>query len=95
MSTKEFSIKEGDITTLSSSEIKYLLAKEGLWPQYTKRIKNLEKIESELWAIYEKEYDLTKKANLLINLGDLQSLIANCYSAARNVIESDKGDLSK
>ena len=48
------------IQHLNCDEIKHILLQNGLWPQFTKRIKNLEKVEQEFWNLYEKQ-DLKQK----------------------------------
>lgn len=84
-----------NIQNLSCDELKHVLLKHGMWPQYTKRIKNLEKVEDEFWVLYQQEVDLVKKSRLLENIANLQSITANCYAAAKEVIiAAQKGELS-
>ena len=65
-----------------------------MWPQYTRRIKNLEKVEREFWKLYEKEVDLVKKGKTLEDITNLQSLLSNCYVNAKELlIETKKGEL--
>jgi len=71
---------------LSCDEIKEQITKYGLWPMIALRIKNLEKIESECWKNYQREYDTEKRQKVLIDISNLQTIIANCYDAARTVL---------
>ena len=82
------------LENLSCNEVKHLLLKDGLWPQYTKRIKNLEKVEHEFWNLYNKQVDSQQKLRTLENIANLQAIIANCYASAKELlIESKKGEL--
>ena len=83
-----------NIQNLSCDELKHLLARFGLWPQYTRRIKNLEKVEQEFWSLYKQEVDLGKKVRTLENIVNLQPLVSNCYNTAKDfLIEAKKGEL--
>lgn len=75
-----------DITKLSSNEIKSKIQREGIWPQYTQRIKSLEKTEQELWKLFSQENDSSRKRAILEDLVNLQPIIANCYDAAQSII---------
>jgi len=82
------------IDNLSCQEIKHVLINHGLWPQYTKRIKNLEKIEHQLWKLYFKQVDFEQKTRTLENIANLQPIISNCYVTAKEfLIAGKKGDL--
>ncbi len=81
-----------NIQNLTCDEIKHVLIRNGMWPQYTRRIKNLEKVEQEFWKLYEQEIDLEKKAKLLEDIADMQSVVSNCYSAAKDFLVSAKKD---
>jgi response regulator RpfG family c-di-GMP phosphodiesterase len=95
---KKFHILDGelqDIQNLTCDELKQVLIHNGIWPQYTKRIKNLEKVEQEFWNLYEQEIDLVKKARILEDIGNLQSVVSNCYATARDIIiPPKKGELN-
>ncbi|MBS1268513.1 MAG: hypothetical protein MAG458_01242 [Nitrosopumilus sp.] len=54
-----------DITKLSSSEIKSKIQREGIWPQYTQRIKSLERTEKEFWELFVQENDSARKRTIL------------------------------
>lgn len=83
-----------NIQNLTCDEIKHILIRQGMWPQYTKRIKNLEKVEQEFWKLYEQEVDLEKKIRTLENIANLQSIVSNCYGTAKEfLIASKKGEL--
>ena len=87
MSTKH---SKDDITNLSSSEIKSKIQREGIWPQYTKRIKSLERTEKEFWKLFTQENDSARKRTILEDLVNLQPIMANCYDAAQKILLPDK-----
>ena len=97
VSRKQFEIDNGqpdNIQNLSCDELKHVLVKCGVWPQYTRRIKNLEKAEIEFWKLYDQEVDLVKKTRTLENIVNMQSIISNCYGAAKEfLIDAQKGEL--
>ena len=82
------------IQDLNCDEVKHILLHQGFWPQYTKRIKNLERVEEELWNLSEKQLDSQQKLRTLENIANLQSIIANCYAAVKELlVETKKGEL--
>ena len=82
------------IQNLNCDEVKHILLQNGLWPQFTKRIKNLERVEQEFWNLYQIQVDSEQKTRTLENIANLQSIIANCYAAAKEfLIASKKGEL--
>jgi len=83
MSTKH---SKDDIINLSSNEIKSKIQREGIWPQYTQRIKSLEKTEQEFWKLFSQENDSARKRAILEDLVNLQPVIANCYDAAQSML---------
>ena len=98
VSRDKFSICDGqldNIENLSCDELKHVLVRHGIWPQYTRRIKNLEKVEREFWNNYEQEVDLVKKNRTLEDIANLQSVISNCYNTAKEIlIASHSGELN-
>jgi hypothetical protein len=89
VSQDKFSICDGqldNIENLSCDELKHVLIRHGIWPQYTRRIKNLEKVEREFWKNYEQEVDLVKKNRTLEDIANLQSVISVCYNAAKEFL---------
>jgi len=78
-----------NIQNLNEDEIKHLIVKDGLWPPYTRRLKNLEKVDEHLWRIFYQEYNLENKLKILEDIANLQPIISKCYSAAREIIEYD------
>ena len=98
ISQKKFYVLDGqpdDIQNLTCDELKHVLIHNGIWPQYTRRIKNLEKIEQEFWRLYEQEVDIGKKSKLLEDIANLQSVVSNCYATARDIIiPPKKGELN-
>ena len=93
----KFQICDGqpeNIQNLSCDELKHILLRHGMWPQYTKRIKNLERVEREFWKLYDQEVDLVKKGNLLEDIANMQSIVSNCYATAKEfLVASKKGEL--
>jgi len=77
-----------NIQSLSSDEIKHVLVRHGIWPQYTKRIKNLEKVEQEFWKLYNQEVNLVKKGKILEDIANLQPIVSNCYAGAKELLTS-------
>ena len=98
VSRNKFSICDGqldNIENLSCDELKHVLIRHGIWPQYTRRIKNLEKVEREFWKNYEQEVDLVKKNRTLEDIANLQSVISVCYNTAKEfLVGSTKGELN-
>ena len=95
ISQTKFHIFDGqpdDIQNLTCDELKHVLIHNGIWPQYTRRIKNLEKIEQEFWKLYEQEIDIIKKTKILEDIGNLQTIVSNCYATARDIIIPPKKD---
>jgi hypothetical protein len=89
LSQDKFSICDAqldNIESLSCDELKHVLIRHGMWPQYTRRIKNLEKVEREFWKNYEQEVDLVKKNRTLEDIANLQSVISVCYNAAKEFL---------
>lgn len=84
--SENYQEQNDNIQNLNSDQIKHNLIQNGLWPQYTKRIKNLEKVEQEFWNLFENEQDHTKRLRTLENIANLQALISNCYVAAKEII---------
>jgi hypothetical protein len=98
VSRNKFSICDGqldNIESLSCDELRHVLIRHGIWPQYTRRIKNLEKVEREFWKNYEQEVDLVKKNRTLEDIANLQSVISVCYNTAKEfLVGSAKGELN-
>ena len=85
MSENEF-----DISHLSSAEIKCKIQRNGIWPQYTQRLKSLERAQKELWNLFAEENDTGRKRVILEELVNLQSVLANCYDTAKTMLLQDK-----
>ena len=85
MSENEF-----DITSLSSAEIKSKIQREGIWPQYTQRIKSLERAEKEFWILFSQENDSARKRAILEDLVNLQPILSRCYDAATTMLVPEK-----
>ena len=82
------------IQDLNCDEVKHILLHQGFWPQYTKRIKNLERVEQEFWNLYQIQVDSEQKLRTLENIANLQSIIHQCYTTAKEfLIKSKRGEL--
>jgi hypothetical protein len=57
-----------DVENLTSTELKSKIQREGIWPQYTQRIKTLERTEKEFWNLFAQEVDSAKKRAILEDL---------------------------
>ena len=76
-----------DIENLSPTEIKSKILRDGIWPQYTQRIKTLERTEKEFWKLYAKENDPGRKCAILEDLVNLQPAISRCYDTAQTMLQ--------
>lgn len=85
MSENEFNVEN-----LSSTEIKSKILREGIWPQYTQRIKTLERAEKEFWGLFAKENDPGRKCAILEDIVNLQPAISRCYDTAVSMLIPDK-----
>ena len=85
MSENEF-----DIAHLSSAEIKCKIQRDGIWPQYTQRLKSLERTQKEFWKLFAEENDSGRKLVILEDLVNLQSVLAICYDTAKKILLPDK-----
>lgn len=81
---------EFDITNLSSTEIKSKIQREGIWPQYTQRIKTLERAEREFWILFAQENDSARKRAILEDLVNLQPILSRCYDTATTMLVPEK-----
>jgi len=79
-----------DISKLSSNELKSKIQRDGIWPQYTQRIKSLERTEKEFWELFTQENDSARKRAILEDLVNLQPIIANCYDSAQSMLLPNK-----
>ena len=84
MSTKH---PKNDVTNLTSNEIKSKIQREGIWPQYTQRIKSLERAEKEFWKLFTKENDTARKCAILEDLVNMQPVISKCYDTAQTMLQ--------
>jgi hypothetical protein len=64
-----------------------LIAAEEFSAQHIQRIDTLKTIENELWSCYHSEQNPSKKANILIQISELQELLAAFYDSSRWVLE--------
>jgi len=85
MSKNEFNIENS-----TPIEIKSKIQREGIWPQYTQRIKTLERAEKEFWKLFAQENDSLRKRAILEDLVNLQPVLSNCYTTAVSMLIPDK-----
>ena len=71
---------------LGCNEIKQFIQRDGLWPHFARRIKNLEKAEKEFWSLYNAESDYSKKRQILEDIVNMQSIISNCYAGVGDIL---------
>ena len=87
MSTKH--LKDDD-SSLPPSKLKSKIQREGIWPQYTQRIKTLERTEKEFWKLFSQENDSARKRAILEDLVNLQPVLSNRYTTAVSMLIPDK-----
>jgi len=75
------------IDNLYSDEIRNKILREGIWKPYTERIKNLERVQEELWKLYDSNCNVDDKRKILDDIVNLQLVIANWYASSLKVIE--------
>ena len=75
------------IQSLCPNEIKNQILKEGIWKQYTDRIKNLITSQEKLWELYYVESKFENKREILEDIINLQPVINNWYVASKKIIE--------
>ena len=71
----------------STHERLNLVASEQFLSQHLSRIDNLTTIESELWTQYHLEKNPTKKANILMQLAEIQQYLSSYYDMTQYVME--------
>jgi len=76
-----------DISKLSANEIKSKIQREGIWPQYTQRIKSLERTEKEFWELFVQETNSSLKRAILEDLVNLQPILSRCYDTAQTMLQ--------
>jgi hypothetical protein len=64
-----------------------LVASEEFLSQHLSRLDNLKTIENELWTQYSKETNPTKKANILMQLAELQQYLSSFFDSTTYVME--------
>lgn len=73
-----------------SNKLKSKIQREGIWPQYTQRIKSLERAEREFWKLFAQENDPGRKCAILEDLVNMQPVISRCYDTAKTMLLPDK-----
>lgn len=63
-----------------------LIASEEFSAQHIQRIDTLKTIESELWNNYHAEQKPTKKSNILMQIAELQQLLAAFYDSTQYIM---------
>jgi len=64
-----------------------LIAKSQFVDQHLERIDQLELVNQELWQQYKQEQNPSKKANILMQIAELQTFISPYYSASKRIME--------
>lgn len=76
-----------DTYNTCAENIKNQILKEGIWKQYTYRIKNLLLCQDKFWELYNAESNLEGKRHILEDLVNLQPVIADWYNSSKKIIE--------
>jgi hypothetical protein len=63
-----------------------LIASQEFTAQHIQRIDTLKTIESELWNNYHTEQNPTKKSNILMQIAELQQLLAAFYDSTQYIV---------
>lgn len=71
----------------STSERLNLIASEEFLSQHITRLDNLKTIEKELWNNYHLQKDPTKRANILMQIAELQTYLSSYYDSTRYVLQ--------
>lgn len=71
----------------STHERLNLVASEQFLQQHLSRIDNLTTIENELWTQYNRETNPTKKANILMQIAEVQEYLSSYYDSTQYVME--------
>ena len=64
-----------------------LIASEEFLSQHLLRLDNLKTIENEMWTQYNKETNPTKKANILMQIAELQQYLSSFFDSTTYVME--------
>ena len=72
----------------STNERLNLIAAEEFTSQHISRLDNLRLIEKELWANYNLEKNPTKRSNILMQIAELQQILASFFDSTRQVLET-------
>jgi Fe2+ transport system protein B len=71
----------------STSERLNLIASEQFIAQHLERIDMLKTIQTELWANYHKEQNPSKKANILMQIAEIQQFLSSYYDSTQYVMQ--------
>jgi hypothetical protein len=64
-----------------------LVASKEFLSQHIERIDNLKTIQSEMWANYHLEKNPTKRANMLMQIAELQQYLSSFYDSTQYVMQ--------
>ena len=76
-----------DTYNTCAKDIKNQILKDGIWEPYAARLKNLVKSQEKLWELYDADSNFDHRRIILEDIVNLQSIIANWYSASKKIIE--------
>jgi hypothetical protein len=71
----------------STPERLNLIASSEFLDQHIERIDTLKTIQNELWLNYNKEQNPSKKANILMQIAELQTYLSSYYDSTRYVLQ--------
>lgn len=86
ISSREFYRLKNEIKSNTQERLN-LIASEEYLEQHITRIDNLKTIEKELWNNYHQQKDPTKRANILMQIAELQTYLSSYYDSTRYVLQ--------
>jgi hypothetical protein len=65
----------------------HLIASEEFSSQHVQRLDTLKTIENELWSCYHSEQNSSKKSSILMQIAELQQLLAAFYDSTQYIMQ--------
>lgn len=86
ISSREFYRLKNEIKSNTQERLNLIASSEYL-EQHIERIDMLKTIEKELWKNYHQQKDPTKRANILMQIAELQTYLSSYYDSTRYVLQ--------
>jgi hypothetical protein len=86
ISSREFYRLKNEIKSNTQTRLN-LIASEEYLSQHIERIDMLKTIQKEMWFNYHLQKDPTKKANILMQIAELQTYLSSYYDSTRYVLQ--------